>query len=305
LKNFISFIFAISLAFPHLLNAKMQIIPLHKTHEGYIEIEASINHVNAKFILDTGATGTVIDTNKLNVFGITKCKGKAKIDGVAIGSEETGIIETFSVDITQFSIGQAQLNIKSIYSNESSGRFAPNIMGLIGYDALSHLNALLDVKKAQLLIPENKNDNELLLSKSTTVKYEVIELYKSPMGFNFVDVQLSENVVRLIVDTGSPELVLDESALIQYGFQLENHPTAKTIIAEGVELPMKVYRNGKVLIGNEMVIDDFLITDFSALMNAVNVEGQPPVIGILGNKHLIQLNSIIDIANAKLYIKGP
>ncbi|WP_293760197.1 aspartyl protease family protein [uncultured Paraglaciecola sp.] len=303
MKNFISFIFAISLAFPHLLNAKMQVIPLHKTHEGYLEIEASINHVNAKFILDTGATGTVIDTNKLNVFGITK--GKAKIDGVAIGSEETGIIETFSVDITQFSIGQAQLNIKSIYSNESSGRFAPNIMGLIGYDALSHLNALLDVKKAQLLIPENKNDTELLLSKSTTVKYEVIELYKSPMGFNFVDVQLSENVVRLIVDTGSPELVLDESALIQYGFQLENHPTAKTIIAEGVELPMKVYRNGKVLIGNEMVIDDFLITDFSALMNAVNVEGQPPVIGILGNKHLIQLNSIIDIANAKLYIKGP
>jgi hypothetical protein len=40
-------------------------------------------------------------------------------------------------------------------------------------------------------------------------------------------------------------------------------------------------------------------------MNAVNVEGQPPVIGILGNKHLVQLNSIIDIANAKLYIKGP
>lgn len=295
--------FAISLAFPHLLNAKMQVIPLHKNHEGYFEIEASINQVKGKFILDTGATGTVVDTNKLNVFGITK--GKEKIDGVAVGNEETGIIETFSVDITQFSIGQTQLNIKSIYSNESSGRYAPDIMGLIGYDALFHLNALLDIKKVQLLIPENKDDIELLLSKSTTAKYETIELHKSPMGFNFVDVQLSGNVVRLIVDTGAPELVMDESALIQYGFQLESHPTAKTVISEDVELPMKVYRNGKVLIGNEMVIDDFLITDFSALMKAVNVEDQPPVIGILGNKHLVQLNSIIDIANAKLYIKGP
>ncbi|MGO4892886.1 aspartyl protease family protein [Flavobacterium sp. W21_SRS_FM6] len=303
MKNFISFMFAISLAFPHLLNAKMQVIPLHKTHEGYFEIDASINQVNAKFILDTGATGTVVDTNKLSVFGIIK--GKEKIDGVAIGDEETGIIETFSVDISQFSIGQTQLNIKSIYSNDSSGRFAPDVMGLIGYDALSHLNALLDVKKAQLLIPENKDDIEILLSKSTTAHYETIELHKSPMGFNFVDIQLSGNIARLLVDTGAPELILDESALIQYGFQLENHPTAKTVVAEGVELPMKVFRNGKVLIGNEMVIDDFLITDFSALMNAVNVEGQPPLIGILGNKHLVQLNSIIDIANAKLFIKSP
>ena len=39
-------------------------------------------------------------------------------------------------------------------------------------------------------------------------------------------------------------------------------------------------------------------------MNAVNVEGEPKLIGILGNKHLAQLNTIIDASNAKLYIKN-
>ena len=48
----------------------MEVMPLVKTEEGHLEIQASINSVKAKFILDSGATGSVIDSNKLSVFGI-------------------------------------------------------------------------------------------------------------------------------------------------------------------------------------------------------------------------------------------
>jgi len=176
-------------------------------------------------------------------------------------------------------------------------------MGLIGYDALAELNALLDVKNLQLLIPENQGDVKKWLSDSANTAYQTIDLYKSAMGFSFVDVQLGDKQVRLLVDTGAPELILDESVLIEFGYKLASHPTAKSVVAEGIELPMKVLKNGGVTLGSMTLSGDFFTTDFTALMNAVNVQNQPRLIGILGNKHLLQMNTLIDVANGKLYIK--
>jgi clan AA aspartic protease (TIGR02281 family) len=214
-KRFRLFTLTLLFVTPFLTFAKMQIIPLTKTPDGHMEIQASINNVEAKFILDTGATGTIIDTNQLNVFGITK--GQEKIDGVRVGDAETGKIETFPVDINQFSIGKNQLNIKSIYANDSSGQFASDVMGLIGYDALFELNALLDVKEAELLIPENQQDIQVFLNNSTSTAYQTVSLHKSPMGFSFVDALIENKPVRLLVDSGAPELILDESSLVELG----------------------------------------------------------------------------------------
>ena len=279
----------------------MQVIPLTKTHDGHFELMASINKVQAKFVLDTGATGTVIDTNKLNMFGITK--NQEKIDGVRVGDADTGKIDTFQVDIEQFSIGQLELKIKSIYANDKSGQFDADVVGLIGHDALSEINALLDVKNAQLLIPENLQDIEILLGSSAVQVYKTLELQQSAMGFSFIDAVLLGNQVRLLVDSGAPELILDENVLIELGVELENHPTAKSVVAEGIELPMKVFKKGHISIGDAQLIDDFMTTDFGALMNAVNSPNQPRLIGVLGNKHLAQLSTIIDVKNAKLYIQ--
>jgi clan AA aspartic protease (TIGR02281 family) len=285
----------------YLSHAKMEIVPLTKTQEGHLEIQATINGVEAKFILDTGATGSIIDINKLNIFGITTTQ--EKIQGVRIGDSETGKIETFPIEIKQFSIGQKQLNIKSIYANDSSGQFESNVMGLIGYDALAELNVLLDVKNSQLLIPEDQDDINAWLRDSAVENYETVKLHNSVMGFSYVDVQIGDNQLRLIVDTGAPELILDESVLIQLGFKLTSHATAKSIVAKGIELPMKVLKSGNVSLGSMTLSDDFFTTDFTALMDAVNVQNEPRVIGILGNKHLVKMSTIIDVSNAKLYIK--
>ena len=280
----------------------MQIIPLNKTHDGHLELQASINGVTGTFVLDTGATGTVLDINKLSQFGLSV--GQERINGVAVGDKETGRIDTFPVEITEFSIHRNKVDIKLIFANDVSGQLGPEVMGLVGNDALINLNALIDVKNSQLLIPQQKNDPQSVLAESSMGTYETISLQKSPMGFSFVDVKINENDVRLLVDTGAPQIVLDESALVQLGYKLEEHPTAKSVVAEGVELPMKVYKNGFIALGNLTLSDDFFTTDFTALMNAVNVEGEPKLIGILGNKHLAQLNTIIDASNAKLYIKN-
>ena len=51
------------------------------------------------------------------------------------------------------------------------------------------------------------------------------------MGFNFIDAKLGDNHIWLLLDTGAPEFILDESSLIQFGFALRPHPTAKPVVA--------------------------------------------------------------------------
>ncbi|MEP1385695.1 MAG: pepsin/retropepsin-like aspartic protease family protein [Paraglaciecola sp.] len=281
--------------------AEMEGVPLIKTEDGHFEVHASINDVKAKFILDTGVTGTVIFSQNLDVFGIKT--NKNRIDGVRIGDADAGKIATMPVDIAQFSIGKKQLRLKSIFSNDSSSRFTPEVMGIIGNDALIELNALLDVKNAKLLLPDGQTDLDKFLTATSDKPYNIVTLQKSPMGFSFVDALLAERKVRLLVDTGAPEIVLDESVLKSFGLDLQDHPTAKTVIGDGIELPMKVFKNGLITFGHTTISDDFFTTDFTALMNAVNVEDQPRLIGVLGNKHLAQMSTIIDVASAKLYIK--
>jgi predicted aspartyl protease len=259
--------------------AKMEVVPLTKTQDGHLAIRASINGIDGKFLLDTGATGTVIDINKLSVFGITTVRDK--IDGVRIGDGENGTIETFPVGIEQFSVGQNQLNIKTIYTNDTSGKFADDIVGLIGHDAIAELNALLDLKNLALLIPDNQDDIHTLLGDKSTANYQLIDLQKSSMGFSFVEIELGKHKMRLLVDSGASETVLDESILTQLGFKLHDHATAKTIIGQGIEVPMKVLSQEQITLGSVSILDDFFVTDFTALMKAINQDQQRIFVGNL------------------------
>ena len=281
--------------------AKMHIIPLQQTADGHLEIQATINEVQGTFILDTGATGTLIDLNQLAKFGLQK--NDESMVGIRSGDQDSGTIETFTVEVKSFSINGHKININSIYANDTSGQFEPSVVGLIGQDALTKLEALLDLKVPRLLIPETPEDLEELLGDSQTPKYETIQIQRSDMGFSFVDITLNQHELRLLVDSGASETVLDQSVLTQLGFTLGQHPTAKSIVAEGIELPMTVLRGSTIHLGKAQLKGDFFASDFSALMQTINQDQQRLFVGVLGNKQLVELNSIVDLSKRKLYIK--
>jgi hypothetical protein len=97
--------------------------------------------------------------------------------------------------------------------------------------------------------------------------------------------------------------VLDEKTLLDWEIILADHPSARTVLTNGVEIPAKIYQAGKVNIGGQTITDDFFTSDFGSLMELVNVEGEPPLVGVLGNKHLLQLGSVIDVKAEKVFIK--
>lgn len=289
------------LLFSSITFAKMAIVPLQKTLDGHLEILASINGVQGKFILDTGATGTLIDVNHLAQFGLKS--NDTKLVGVRSGDEQSGKVETFNVDINSFEIAGHKVNLSSVFANDTSARLGPDVVGLIGQDALSELQALLDLTVPRLLIPERPEDLQLLLGDSQRPHYETIQLHLNDMGLSFVDIKLNQQEARLIVDSGASTTVLDESIVEEMGFELKNHPTAVSMGAEGVEHPLKMLHQGVINVGQSEVSGDFFAADFTALRNAINHEQQLIFVGVLGNKQLVELGSIIDLYNGNLYIK--
>lgn len=76
--------------------------------------------------------------------------------------------------------------------------------------------------------------------------------------FLIILASLDGGLGRLIVDSGASETVLDESVLIQLGFKLQDHATAKTIIGQGIEVPMKVLSGKQITLGCVLISDEFL-----------------------------------------------
>ena len=276
----------------------MDEIPLQVTDDGHFSLEAVINGREGKFILDTGSTGSTVGLSKLEYFGIRKAK--SAIDGIIVGDEEKGKIETFPISIESLVIGTHELTLKNIHSN-STLHLGPEIDGIIGHDAIVELHALLDIRRSRLLVPEKDNDVEALFTGSDS-KYTAIPLLQTEMGFTLVKARLEQHDVVMLVDSGAQQVVLDMSVVADgFGFELENHPTAKLVGHDGTETPMKVILNKTIKIGSAAISGDFLVADFGALKQAIGSKNGM-FIGIVGNKELASINSIIDAANSTIYV---
>lgn len=280
-------------------HADDQIIPLDVLPGGYMKVPAKIYGIEGVFIIDTAATGSVIDNNKLAHFGLEK--EDRSIEGFQPGDNQTGRIQTFPIKVNSVSIGNQKVAISHLYANDMSGRLPEGVLGLIGQDVIQKFSALLDIEQAQLILPSAGKTATQRYSKDE--QFTSLALQKSPMGFHFIDVVLGKHQAKLIVDTGAPEVILDENMLNGMSFTLTDHPTAKNVIEEGVELPMKVLAGIPLTFAGLTLKDEFLVSDFSALLSAINQHQDTPFIGVLGAKQLMEMGTIIDIANAKLYIK--
>ncbi|QCZ93133.1 hypothetical protein FBQ74_06355 [Salinimonas iocasae] len=294
-----STLFAFLFIYAPFAQGAMDEIPLQVTDDGHFSLEAVINGREGTFILDTGSTGSIVGLSKLKYFGIRNAK--SAIDGIIIGDEEKGKIETFPISIESLVIGTHELTLKNIHSN-STLHLEPQIDGIIGHDAIVELHALVDIRNSRLLVPKKDNDVEARFTGSGS-KYTAIPLLQTEMGFNLVKARLEQQDVVMLVDSGAQQVVLDMSVVDDdFGFDLENHPKAKLVGHDGTETPMKVVLNKTIKIGSAAINGDFLVADFGALKQAIGSKNGM-FVGIVGNKELASINSIIDAANNTIYVQ--
>lgn len=273
--------------------AQPTVIKLNKNNEGNYWVNVTINQQPAQFILDTGATGSVIDSSMLSTFALTP-KAEAQ-SGTGFGDETSSQIQTDTLTLSQFSISGVTTSVKTIYTHPLA-HLPEGISGLIGQDVLVDLNAKLEVANALLIIPDNNEIDE----------FENIQvpIQTSPMGFHYISATLDGSAISLILDTGAPQMVLDGQTLKEMGFKSTPHPTATTIDANGNEMPLHLLPPATLSVGGVTMMADVMLTDMSGLMNALNQSNEPKMVGVLGNTEMTKLGITIDFKNQKLILKS-
>lgn len=134
---------------------KLTLIPIEE--DGYhIFIDAIINGKIARLLIDTGASRTVFDAERIKAFLPGTRKKFKKTDKLSTGLG-TNTMESHSVTLKEFALGETifleyqavALNMEHV--NQSYRMLGlPEIDGVLGGDLLYELKATIDYKKKEM-----------------------------------------------------------------------------------------------------------------------------------------------------------
>ena len=129
-------------------------IPFNILSTNHIVIDAAVNNVDGKFLIDTGASNSCIDLNKSDKFKLNYGKSDEQASSATEEIKETFISKKNSLlidkhyfndlDIILFDLKHV---IKSFLDKDKI-----EIDGIIGADILMKYNCCIDYKKSTLVI---------------------------------------------------------------------------------------------------------------------------------------------------------
>ena len=116
-------------------------------------IEAKVNGIDGRFILDTGASNSCICTSLEDKFKVISKESKEKASSANSEMTNTKISKS---NIIQIGKWEDKINLISFdmnhINNALSQKKVPPIDGIIGADALKKSNSILDYKSNKLFI---------------------------------------------------------------------------------------------------------------------------------------------------------
>jgi len=134
---------------PQLEAIRADEIPLDR-HGSILFIQASINGVPGRFILDTGASVTSVVPDSLQKFKIIPSSQTAKMR-TANGAVHAALAYA-DIELGQHTLRQAMISVLP----EGLG---PDCDGLFGLDSLRQLNAQLDTVRGCLVIQDEQSES--------------------------------------------------------------------------------------------------------------------------------------------------
>ena len=133
----------------------LDIIPIEE--DGFhIFVEALVNGKPARLLVDTGASRTVFDEERIKSFLVPKRGQFKKIDKLSAGLG-TNTMESHSVKLKEFSFGEKSfrnyqtviLDMKHVNQSYRTLGF-PEIDGVLRGDLLHELKAVIDYRKKEM-----------------------------------------------------------------------------------------------------------------------------------------------------------
>lgn len=124
-------------------------VPLVLTATNHFEINAAINGIMGRFILDTGASNTCVGFDKLEFFNLTSKDSKIKAAGAGATDMETRISKRNSLEIGEWKKRKLKIVLFDlVHVNEALiAHKALPVDGIIGADVLKKAKAVIDYGK--------------------------------------------------------------------------------------------------------------------------------------------------------------
>jgi predicted aspartyl protease len=138
-----------------MINIKLDIVPIED--DGYhLFISCLINGKTARLLVDTGASRTVFDSERIRAFLPEEEHIFEKVDKLSTGLG-TNTMESHTVILSEFSIGDTifkdyiavVLNIDHVNQSYKMLGF-PEIDGVLGGDLLHEMKAVIDYRRKQI-----------------------------------------------------------------------------------------------------------------------------------------------------------
>jgi predicted aspartyl protease len=135
-----------------MISIKLDIVPIEE--DGYhLFIKCIINGKTARLLVDTGASRTVFDAERIKLFLKEEERNFEKIDKLSTGLG-TNTMESHTVALAEFRLGETIFNdyptvvLNMEHVNQSYRMLGfPEIDGVLGGDLLHELKAVIDYRR--------------------------------------------------------------------------------------------------------------------------------------------------------------
>tara|TARA_R110002051_G_scaffold186206_2_gene255541 strand:+ start:1927 stop:2376 length:450 start_codon:yes stop_codon:yes gene_type:complete len=133
-------------------------IPLALTATNHFEIEAKINSIKGRFILDTGASNTCIGMDRIEHFKLISEESKIKAAGAGATNMETLVSKKNTIDFKSWRYKKLKIVLFDLkHVNEALiAHNAEPVDGIIGADILKKSKAIIDYNKKYIYLKNKK-----------------------------------------------------------------------------------------------------------------------------------------------------
>jgi predicted aspartyl protease len=283
---------------------KFEALPLTRSRQNHLIVQAFINGKPALLGVDTGAPVSAIATNRRQYFRLTSVTGsklpaRLQINGafnsVAIArSFRLGALSLVDEPVVVIDLGGSSRAARALHEQE--------IDGILGADILFPTQAVLDCRR-QLLILKVDPD-----APGSAPGIEYRGLRSVPIrvsdGYNlYVDGAINGAPAQLMVDSGAFATLLHRDFVKRMRIPLHETPFSSAAVnlkQRGVQIA----RIRRLSVGSvDIVGKDVGVIDLSGLVRHGLLEASPPVAGLLGGEILRSHHGIIDFGTRTLYLK--
>lgn len=129
-------------------------VPLALTETNHFELQAKINGISGRFILDTGASNTCVGMEKIEYFKLISEESEIKAAGAGATEMETLISTKNTIKIGDWKIKKSEIVLFDlIHVNQAlTNHNALPVDGIIGADILKKGKAVIDYDKKRLYL---------------------------------------------------------------------------------------------------------------------------------------------------------